>query len=80
MNSGKLEAVQTDHRRKIGSVPQKNCAGKLSESTKDQITRQVHELKDEAWEKAGLLTNNTWRLKTKPKSSPSRFKRVLENK
>jgi hypothetical protein len=25
MNSGKLEAVQTDHRKKIGSVPQKNC-------------------------------------------------------
>jgi hypothetical protein len=25
MNSGKLEAVQTDHRKKIGSMPQKNC-------------------------------------------------------
>jgi hypothetical protein len=25
MNSGKLEAVRTDHPKKIGSMPQKNC-------------------------------------------------------
>ena len=25
MNFGKPEAVQTDHRKKISSVPQKNC-------------------------------------------------------
>ena len=25
MNSGKRVAVHTDHRKKIGSVPQKNC-------------------------------------------------------
>jgi hypothetical protein len=25
MSSGKLEAVPTDHRKKIGSMPQKNC-------------------------------------------------------
>jgi hypothetical protein len=25
MSSGKLEAVHSDHRKKIGSMPQKNC-------------------------------------------------------
>lgn len=25
MNSGKLEAVHSDHRKKIGSMPQHNC-------------------------------------------------------
>jgi hypothetical protein len=25
IDSGKLEAVQTDHRKKIGSMPHKNC-------------------------------------------------------
>ena len=30
MNSGKREAVQTDHRKKIGSMPQSNCAPALA--------------------------------------------------
>jgi len=70
MNSGKLEAVQTDHRKKIGSTPQKNCdpaLGKLwkekrrkqmKPSTKDQIEGKLHEMKGKVKEKAGQVTNN----------------------
>ena len=70
MNSGKLEAVQTDHHKKIGSMPQKNydpTLGKFSTekrrtqmkpSTKNQIKGKLHEVKGEVKEKAGQVTNN----------------------
>ena len=70
MNYGKLEAVQTDHRKKIGSMPQKNCDPALEEfskeerrtqmkpSTKNQIKGKLHEVKGKVTEKAGQVTNN----------------------
>jgi hypothetical protein len=36
MNFGKLEAVQADHRKKIGSMPQKNCDPALGKFSKEK--------------------------------------------
>ena len=70
MNYGKLEAAQTDHRKKIGSMPQKNYDPALEEvpkeerriqmkpSTKNQIKGKLHEVKGKVTEKAGKATNN----------------------
>jgi uncharacterized protein YjbJ (UPF0337 family) len=70
MNSGKLEAVRTVYQKKIGSMPRKNCGpapGTFSKaerrkqmklSTKDQIKGKLHEMKGEAKEKAGQVTND----------------------
>jgi uncharacterized protein YjbJ (UPF0337 family) len=70
MNSGKLEAVQTDHRKKIGSMQQKNCdpaIGKclrekrrkqMKPGTKDQVEGKLHEMKGKVKEKVGQITNN----------------------
>jgi len=70
MNSGKLEAVQTVHQKKIGFVRQKNCGPvpgtfskeerrkKMKPSNKDQIKGKLHELKGKVKEKAGQITND----------------------
>jgi uncharacterized protein YjbJ (UPF0337 family) len=70
MNSGKLEAVQTVHQKKIGSVPRKNCdpalgtfrkeegRKQMKPSTKDQIKGKFHEMKGKAKETAGQVTKN----------------------
>jgi uncharacterized protein YjbJ (UPF0337 family) len=70
MNSGKLEVVQTVHRKKIGSMPQKNCGPapgtfskeerrkQMKPSNKDQIEGKLHELKGKVREKAGQITND----------------------
>jgi len=70
MNCGKREAVQTGHRKRIGSVPQKNCGPapgtfskeerrkQMKPSTKDQIKGKLHEMKGKAKETAGQVTND----------------------
>jgi uncharacterized protein YjbJ (UPF0337 family) len=70
MNSGKLEAVPTDHRKKIGSMPRRTCdpapkkvferkrRKRMKSSTKDQIKGKLHELKGKAKETAGQVTND----------------------
>jgi hypothetical protein len=57
MNSGRIGAARTDHRKKIGSRLRKNCdpaAGTFSKeerrkrmklTTKDQIEGMLHEMK-----------------------------------
>jgi uncharacterized protein YjbJ (UPF0337 family) len=70
MSFGKLAAVQTVHRKKIGSRQQSICApapGTISRkerrkqmkpSAKDQIQGKLHELKGKVKQKAGQVTNN----------------------
>jgi len=70
MNSGKGEAVQTVHRKKIGSMPRKNYdraqeslskkerRKQMKPSSKDQIKGKLHELKGNVKEKAGQITND----------------------
>jgi len=70
MNSGKLEAVQTAHQKKIGSMPRKNCGPapgtfskeerrkQMKPSTNDQIKGKLHEMKGKVKEKAGQVTND----------------------
>ncbi len=41
MNSGKRVAVYTDHRKKIGSVPQNNCDPALKTVSKEKRKKQM---------------------------------------
>ena len=70
MNPGKPEAIQADHHKKIGSMPQKNCDNglgtfskeerrkQMKPSTKDQVKGKLHEMKGEVKEKVGQFTND----------------------
>src|SRR5579872_3097851 len=70
MNSGKRVAARTVHRMRTGSMRQKNCGltpgtfskeerrKQMKPSTKDQIKGKLHEMKGEAKEKAGQVTND----------------------
>jgi uncharacterized protein YjbJ (UPF0337 family) len=71
MNFGKRVAVQTVHRMRTGSMPQKNCGPapgtfskeerrrkQMKPSTKDQIKGKLHEMKGKAKERAGQVTDD----------------------